>query len=256
MKKIIVMLLCLSTLFACVGCNNEKETKTEIVGEWMAPSVNAAATFNADGTGVLEYNGKQNVTWKYDSDRKCYVISGKETHDATVGKEYDMQYISLMGIDFYTMDDYDKAYTLMLSKRLEDISMFTENMNKIEIGKQYDLLNGVTVEFTEVTRHSSDKGLTVSYIVTNHRNEPVSEGLKSTAKGKGYFADSPSATDLSKDFQWAESLDAGEAYEDILVLMHHEYILGTINRYGLVIGAICFEFAGQNYFFDLSDWLK
>lgn len=256
MKKMIAIFLCLSALFACVGCNSNDEDKTEIVGEWMAPSVNAAATFNADGTGVLEYNGKQNVTWKYDSDRKCYVISGKETHDATVGKEYDMPYISLMGIDFYRMDDYDKAYTLMLSKRLEDISLYTENMSKIELNKKYDLLNGVTIEFTEVTRHPSDKGLTISYTVTNLRNEAVSEGLNTTSKGKGYFADQPSATDLGKDFQWAEELKAGEAVSDIRVLMHHDYILGTINRHGLVIGAICFELSGQNYYFDLSDWLK
>ena len=257
MKKITALIL-LAALCMTMGACNKKEPvmKTDIIGEWMAPAVNAAATFLEDGTGVIEFNGKQNVTWSYDPEQDSYVITGQSTNLAVVGKEYDMDLMSVMGIDFYRPDDYDKAYTLMLSKRFEDISIFTENMEKIELNKKYDLLNAVTIEFTEVTRHESDKGLLVSYTVTNNRKEAVTEGLRSVSKGKGYFADQSAAVDLSGSFQWAEAVEAGESVSDVLALMYHEDILATLNRHGNVIGAICFEFSGKNYYFDLTDWLK
>ena len=258
MKKVISAMLCLCMIFFIAGCSgaDEKIMKTDIVGEWMSPSVNAAVVFNEDGTGLLEYNGKHNVTWMYDPDRDRYVVSGAETHDALVGKEYDMDYMSYMGIDFYRPDDYDNAYTLMISKRFEDISLFTEGMSKIELNKYYDLLNGVTIEFTEVTKDSNGKSLQVSYTVVNNRNEAVTEGLTSQSNAKGYFADVHGAVDLSQSVQWAESLKAGEIVSDTVALMYHENTQGTIERHSMVIGAVCFEFSGQHYYFDLSDWLK
>lgn len=257
MKKWIAAILCFCVIFSITGCNKEeKEMKTDIVGEWMTPAINAAAVFNEDGTGYLEYNGKNDITWRYDADRDCYVVSGAETQDALIGKEYDMDYMSFMGADFYRPEDYDKAFTLLISKRFEAISMFTENMDKIELNKTYDLLNGVTIEFSDVTKDSSGKGLLVSYTVTNYRNEAVTEGLRSLSKGQGFFAEKQDADDLSGSFQWAESLEAGESVTDVLPLMSHENTGTTIDRYNLVIGAICFEFSCKNYFFDLSDWLK
>lgn len=257
MKKVIALILLVALCLTMGACNKKEPVmKKEIVGEWMSPCVNAAATFLDDGTGFLEYNGKKNITWCYDAERDLYIISGDEKFEAKVGKEYDMDFLSAMDTDFYRPDDYDKAYTLMISKRLEDISVFTENMTKIELNKRYDLLNAVTIEFTEVTKHENDKELLVSYTITNNRNEPVTEGLTSQSNGKGYFADQSVAADLSRSFQWAESLGAGESQSRTLVLMHHENILSTVNRHDMVIGAICFEFSGQNYYFDLSDWLK
>lgn len=257
MKRIMVVMLVLSMFFAFCACSAEqKEMKTDIVGEWIAVSVDASAVFHEDGTGELQYNGKQSAMWKYDPDTDKYVVTGDQTYDAIVGKEYDMPYMSIMGIDFYQMDDYDKAYTLLLSRRLEDISIFTENMTKIELNKKYDLLNTVTIEFTEVTVHTSGNGLLVSYTVTNDRNEEVSEGLTSISKGKAYLADHNDAVALNASFPWAESIEAQGAISDMLPLMYHESILDTINRYGMVIGAVCFEFSGQYYYFNLSDWLK
>ena len=64
------------------------------------------------------------------------------------------------------------------------------------------------------------------------------------------------AIDLSRTIQWAESIEADASVSDITVLMNNENILETINRHGLVIGVVAFEFSGQNYYFDLSDWLK
>ena len=258
MRRFMTAALCLCMVFTLVACNKSKDNsaKTDIVGEWMSPSVNAAATFLEDGTGYLEYNGKQNVTWSYDAGSGRYIISGAVNEKALVAKEYDMDFMSVMDIEFYRPDDYDKAYTLMIGKRMEDITIFTENMTEIELNKQYDLLNAVTIEFTEVTVQEDNKGLLVSYTLTNRRNMPVTEGLSSQSNGKGYFATETGAIDLSRTIQWAESIEADSSVSDITVLMYNENIVETINRHGLVIGVVAFEFSGQYYYFEISDWLK
>ena len=257
MKRITALVLLLGICLALCACNQQEPVmKNDIVGEWMAPSINAAAVFREDGTGEIDWGDKESVTWKYDPEQDCYVITGTNTTNAKVGKEYDMPYLSIEGVDFYHFDDYDKAYNLMISKRLEDILIFTENMTKIELNKSYDLANAVSIEFTDVTRDSSEKGLLVSYTVTNHRNETVTEGLISQGNGKGYFVSSSSAVDLNGSFQWADSIDAGNSVSNTLTLMFHENVPATIQRDGRVIGAVCFEFSGQSYYFDIGDWLK
>ena len=64
MKRIIALVLALVICLSFVGCKKQKEMKTDIIGQWMAVSVNASVTFNEDGTGELEYGGKQSLTWK------------------------------------------------------------------------------------------------------------------------------------------------------------------------------------------------
>lgn len=257
MKRITAFVLLLAMCLALCACNQQEPVmKNDIVGEWMAPSINAAAVFHEDGTGEIEWDNKETVTWKYDPEQDCYVITGTKTVNAKVGKEYDMPYLSIADVDFYYFDDYDKAYNLMISKRLEDILIFTEDMTKIELNKSYDLANAVSIEFTEVLRDSSEKGLLVSYIVINRRNETISEGLLSQSTGKGYFADSSSAVDLSGSFQWADAIEAGGSVVNTLTLMYNENVPATIKRDGRVIGAVCFEFSGQSYYFDIGNWLK
>lgn len=259
MKRIITAILAFCLCLGMAACNAEKEDKKDIVGEWMAVSINAAAVFNEDGTGELNYGGTtQNVTWKYDADLQSYVVAADQSYNAIVGTEYDMEYMTLRGVDFYRMDDYDKAYTLMLSRRFEDITNVTAEMTKIKLNTAYDLANAVTIEFAEISKVEffDREALQIAYSITNNRAEAVSDGLSAVMNGKYYLADHNSATTTTGDWVFCHWIDAGETVTNTWVFDPGEDIQATIDAHGMVIGAIYFEMYGQQYYIDLSEWFK
>lgn len=255
MKKIITAILALCLCLGMAACKAEKEDKKDIVGEWMAVSINAAAAFNEDGTGELNYGGTiQSVSWKYDPDTDRYIVAADQTWTVLVSKEYDMDYMSLQGVDFYRPDDYDKAYTLMLSRRFEDITNVTAEMTKIKLDTAYDLTNGVTIAFTQISKDGDS--LLLNYAVTNNRNETASEGLSAVLQGKYYLANHNSAVTSTTDFNFADSVGAGDMATGSLKFSIAEDPQATIDAYGMVIGALYFEMYGQEYCIYLSEWFQ
>lgn len=262
MKKIISVLLALCLcigLSACAGSNfQEKEMKTDIVGEWIAVNGNAAATFYEDGTGVLEHNGKQNVTWMYNPDSNRYSVAGDGTVQAFVGKEYDMPYMSMMDMDFYHLDDYDNAYTLMLSRRCEDILELTSDMVKISVDETYDLANGMTIQFTavSVSDTAENDGLQLDYTVMNHRVESVNDPITLDLSAKFYLTEEPKAINMNQSFSLFESMKGESGYSDSIRFSLLAKVEDTVSKYGMVIGALYFEMYGQQYYIDLADCFK
>ena len=258
MKKIMALLLVLCMMLTFGACKkNEEEIvmKTEIVGEWMAVSVNAAAVFNEDGTGVLEYNGKQDVTWKYDPEADNYIVTGDETYTVTAGKEYDMPYISINDIDFYQMDDYDKAYTLLLSRRLESTVYLTEGMTKIKLDTRYSLTENVLIEFTDISREMDGEILAVSYEITNHRSEVLNEPICAEVFGSCYIADHPTAWSLYRNIEFEYPIEPNETVSGVVTLCElTDVAQPTIDKFDMVIGAVYFQMYGQQYYVELGEF--
>lgn len=257
MKKISAFFLALCLCFGFAACRAEqKEMKTDIVGEWIAVSVNANAVFYEDGTGEIQYNGKQSVTWMYDPDTEKYVVTADQAYDAFVGKEYDMPYMSIMGIDFYRMDDYDKAYTLMLSKRLEDIMSLTVGMSQIKIDTVYDLANAVTIKFTKisVTENEETDGLVIEYMISNNRTEAVTENLSVTFNGKFYLANRNDAMTMAEQVVLTSAIEQGEIVADAQTISLGVQTQPTIDNHGMFMGVLCFEMYEQNYYIDLGNY--
>lgn len=260
MKKIIAVLLALCLCIGMAACSAEEEAKTDILGEWMAVSANASAIFNEDGTGELNSSGTiRTFTWKYDRDLKRYVVAYDIgiTTNAAVGTEYDMQYLNLQGFTFYRMDDYDKARTLMLSKRFEEIAAFTENMTKIKLNTPYDLANAVTVQFTgiSVVDLYGNDALQIDYSITNERAEACSDATV-TMTGKYFLEGRSSATTSTGEFGWEGTIEPGQTFTATRMFDFSEDPQATIDAYGMVIGAVCFELYGGQYYIDLSEYFK
>lgn len=258
MKKIMALLLVLCMMLTFGACKkNEEEIvmKTDIVGEWMAVSVNAAAVFNEDGTGMLEYNGRQDVTWQYDPETDKYIVTGDQTFSVTTGKEYDMPYISIMDIDFYQMGDYDKAYTLLLSRRLESTVNLTESMTKIKLDKRYTLTENVLIEFTDISREMNEEILVVSYEITNLRTEAINEPICAEVFGSCYVADHPTAWSLYRNIEFEYPIEPDETVSGIVTLCElTDVAQPTIDKFDMVIGAVYFEMYGQQYYVELGEF--
>lgn len=260
MKKIIALFLALCLGMSLAACSAEKEKvmKTDIVGEWIAVNGNAAATFNEDGTGVVEYNGNHNVRWTYNPDTDRYAISGEMEEQVLVSKEYDMDYVSMMDMNFYHLDDYDNAYTLMISRRCEDIVNLTLEMTKIEAFMIYELSDSASFCFTEISRvdGENEDSLQISYCVLNEHADAAFDSLSAVMKGRYYLADFPGAVTTAENITFSESIGAGEMTSGTV-----EFSLGadsqlTVDSYGMVIGALYFEVNGQSYYIDLGEYFQ
>lgn len=259
MKKISTFLLALCLCFGFVACSVEqKEMKTDIVGEWMAVSVNAAAVFYEDGSGELEYNGKQSVTWKYDPDIDQYVVTGDQAYNAFVGVEYDMPYVSIMGIDFYRMDDYDKAYTLMLSKRLVEMTILTEGMTKIKLDTSYDLANAVSIQFTKISAAGNEEtdGLMIEYTIANNRAQAVTESLSVSFNATFYIANRIDAMTTTDNVVLISAIEPFEAFAGSQTIFLGVQTQPTIDWYGKFIGVLWFEMCGEKYYIDLDEYFS
>ena len=255
MKRIIALILVFAMCLSFAACrkeNSEKVMKKDIVGEWMAVAVNAAAVFNEDGTGELTYNGKHTATWTYDPDQDRYIIHADKIYTVTVGKEYDMPYMCLDGVDFYNPDDYGNAHSLLISKRFEDITFATESMIKIETGKSYDILNGVAIDFMQIERDGA--ALKISYMLTNNRTDAVSEQISLKLKGRYFLANHTSAVISEKNTVLASTLGAAEGTTGSFTFQLGEDPKATMDAFSMVIGVICFEMNGNAYYIDLGNW--
>lgn len=250
----VLALLLLCSLTACGQTENTPGNKTDIVGEWMAPSINAAATFNEDGTGELSLYGNHTASWKYDSESDRYIVTADTTYTVFVGKEYDMDYMSLDGIDFYRPDDYDKAATLMISRRCEDIFELTAEMTQLKTDDAYDIANGVTIQFTgiSVSKTAENDGLQLDYIITNDRTDAITAPITLDMNCKCYLADEPDAVTLTQPTTFLESIDAESGYTGSVRFSLLAKVDDTVARYGMVIGAVYFEMYGQTYYVDLA----
>lgn len=252
MKRLIALLLALLMCASLCACSAEKEMKNDIVGEWIAVSNGQTAVFNDDGTGEV---ASRSVTWKYDPNLDSYTIADTVNYNAVVGTEYDMQYMTLLNTDFYRPDDYDKAFTLMLSKRLEKIVDLTAPMEKIRLNTVYPLADGVTIEFTEIVKEFDGDMLVARYTVINNSGEDITEPMTSKVQGMYYLVDS-AASKLEGEETWFSSLEAGETLDNQIGICHFEDVQKTIDAYGMVIGAVYYEMNGKQYYFDLSEWYK
>lgn len=258
MKKLLSAILVLALLCSLTSCSSTQETppenKTDIVGEWMSPSVNAAAVFYEDGTGELDYGGKHAAQWRYDPSTDEYMVTADTQYTVKAGKEYDMPYISIDGIDFYHPDDYDKAYTLLISRRCEDILELTAGKTQIKTGVNYDLANGVTIQFTgiSVSKTAENDGLQLDYTVMNYRTDAVNEPITLDLFAKFYLYDEHEAITMNQSFSLFESIGAESGYSDSFRFSLLAKAEDTVSRYGMVIGALYFEMYGQTYYIDLA----
>lgn len=256
MKKLLSLILSVSMLLCLVACSGEQEKQpaVSIVGEWMAPSYNAAAVFNEDGTGELSLHGEYSVTWSVDTRTGKYVVYADETYYVTAGKEYEMPYLNIDGIDFYKMDDYDNAYNLLISRRCEDIVNLTSNMTKVNVGENYDLENGMSIQFTgiSVSNTAENDGLQLDYLVVNHRAEAVTEPVSLKLKAKCYLAEEAQAVEMEETFDLFDSLDADSGHNGAFRFSLLAKVEETVNKYGMVIGAVYFEMYGKTYYIDLA----
>ena len=257
MKKIISILMVLGMLLSFAACSDSEETavnKTDIVGEWMSPSVNASAVFKEDGTGELSLYGTHSATWKYDAKTDRYIVTADKTYNVIVGKEYSMPYMNIDGIDFYLFDDYDNAFTLMISKRCEDIANLTADMTEINVGKSYDFGNGITIIFSNIalSETAEDDGVMIDFMMLNEGETPYNGDLSLTLNGKYYLAEEPAAISRTETFQLAQSIDSCSGVSDSFRFSLVAKVADTVERYGMVIGAVYFEMNEQNYYIDLS----
>lgn len=259
MRRIISLLLILAIGGSLAACNKPAtEYKTEIVGEWIAISVNAAAVFNSDGTGELTMNGKHEATWSYLPNTDRYVVEADKTYSALLSQEYGMQILTIDGVDFYRNDDYDKALTLLISRRYEDITEHTVDMKKVELNKVYDLNNGVTITFTDVAVTKSDlgDGLNLKFQIMNNRTDRVTDGLTLGLNFRYYLFDQKDVISKTDHMVLAAYVDAESACEGTFPIPLDFQTEKTVSRYGRVIGAVTFEMYGVNYFIDLSDYFR
>lgn len=257
MKKFAAVLLGAAMLFTLAACRKENVLKTEVVGEWIAVSNGTTVVFREDQTAEMTVKGKtQGYTWTYHSDTNSYSLDGIPTYTAKYGKEYDLEYLSISGVDFYRMDDYNTAITLMLSKRHEEIANLTSQMKKVECNTAYDLVDGVTVEFSNIAivELSGVEVLQIDYSIINNRKDKVSDSASSALYGKYFLKDQVLATLDIGNIAWFSSMDAGEIITNSLVISLKEDPKPTIDAYGKVIGAYYFKMNGQEYFIDLSEW--
>ena len=259
MKKIIAILLVLGICGSFAACSEpEKISKTDIVGEWMAPAVNAAATFNEDGTGELTLNGTNSATWEYDADKDQYIVNADKTYYVAFATEYDMPILNVDGIDFYRPDDYDKAYTLLISRRYEEIIELTGEMEKLEQNRVYDIANGVTIEFTGISVQNGEMadGILLEYLIMNNRTDAITQPLYIEPYARLFLADSQIAVEWSEYTVLAASVDASAAYTGSRIFSLNAFTEKTILQFGRVIGAVIIELNGEHYYIDLGDLFR
>lgn len=259
MKKLLSVILVICMMLAIAGCNNSEEAapvvnKTDIVGEWMAPAINAAAIFNADGTGELSWNGKKEAVWNYVPETDNYNVVAGATYQVTFGKEYDMPYICINGVDFFKLDDYNNAYNLMIGKRFEDINNLTAEMTKVTTDDVYTLANGVTIQFhnIEFLETEENDGVYIEYMITNESETTLTSGLTLTLNAKYYLASKQEAFTGFASEVLASSVPAGSGITDSFEFPLVSKVEETVSRDSMVIGAIFFEMNGQDYYIDLS----
>ena len=260
MKKIIAILLLLAIFCSMTtACNTpEVEYKADIVGEWMSPAVNAAAVFNEDGTGELTLNGIHTATWTYQPDTGKYEVSADKVYSATFATEYDMPILTIGGINFYRPDDYDKAYTLLISRRYEEVIELTAEMTKLQLDAVYDIANGVTIEFTDIRISSTEEsdGLLLEYRILNNRTDAITEPLYIEPFAKLFLADSQGAVERSEHMMLATSVDGNSAHTGARIFPFQAATEKTLERFGRVIGAVTIELYGKYYYIDLADYFR
>ena len=263
MKKFVALTLILSIFLTFAACSNteteaNKNTvqKTDIIGEWIAVNANAAITLNEDGTGELDFNGKQSVTWSFNTDTQRFTVVGAGTYDVEVGEEYDMPYLEMLDMSFYRFDDYDKAYTLLLSRRCEDIIDFTIDMTEIKLNTYYDLANGMTIQFTQIgVSEETAQTFQLNYIVTNHRKESVTD-VSVLLGGRYYLANHPLVLDEQNDVIVMQSIGANEIANGTISFTLEEEPAKTLELYGRLIGVIYLEMYGGRFYIDLSNLVQ
>lgn len=169
-----------------------------------------------------------------------------------------MPYISIDGVDFYRMDDYDNAYTLLISRRCEDILELTADMTKLEIGKSCDLANGVTIQFTDISVIESvdGDGLRLDYIINNNRTEALSAPISVDFNSKFYLAQSHEAMCDTVPTQLCGIIDATSGENGSSSFMLPAKADPTVTKYGMVIGALYFEMYGGSYYVDLGEYFR
>ena len=259
MKRIFAMLLVLVVCSSFFGCSEPaKATKTDIVGEWMSPAVNAAAVFHEDGTGELTLNGTHAATWKYNADQDNYTVTADKTYTVTFAKEYEMPILTIDGIDFYIPDDYDKAYTLLISRRYEEVIELTGEMPKLEENVAYDLANGVTIEFTGIyiSKTEETDGILLEYVIMNNRTDAITQPLFIEPYSKFFLADYQDAIERSEHTVLVNGMDASTAHSGSRVYPFNAFTEKTIQRYGRVIGAVVIELGGTHYYIDLGELFR
>ena len=261
MKKTLCLFLALIIIFGMTACNSEsgeKQPEISIVGEWMAPSMNAAATFNEDGTGELTLNGTFPATWSTDTKNGKYIVNAGQSYTVSCGMDYDMPCLNIGGVDFYRMDDYGKAFTLLISRRCEDILNLSMDKTVVKNDQAYDIVNGVNIQFLSITasRTEEDDGIEIEYLITNERTEPVTEPLALKLNARYYLDETPDVIERTEEILLSETVDAGSGYFGTFRFSFKAKTEDTIKKFGAFTGGLSFEMYGQQYFIDLGVLFK
>ena len=261
MKKLLSMFLVLCMVLSAAACSAPAndvpvENKTEIIGEWMAPAINAAAVFNADGTGELSMGGTKPATWTYDAATDSYIVVADTTYNVKAGKVYDMPYILINDTEFYTVDDYNKARDHLHSSRCEDIANLTADMIKVTTDNSYTLMEGVSIHFTNISFAQSEgiDGVCVDYMIANESETIVGvNDLTLTVNAKYYLASKQAAfTGFASIPLIFAPIESGSGATESFTFNLDYQVAETVARDGMVIGALTFALNGQNYYIDLS----
>ena len=262
MKKAISLLLglvmCLS-LCACGGGNNNKA----IVGEWKAVSCDASAVFNEDGSGELSgsFLSSGNFTWKYDKELKCYVVASSQSMNITVKTVNEVEYISLGGIQFFRVENYDHAIQITVNDRKGEIAKLIEGKTKLEFGVAYDLGNDASVVFNAIpTREGELFNLVLEAAVTNNGTSELEHitGLIPSYTARYYLYDAPNGTTSNGGAVFGSGQNNVPANETVILsspLMTKKIqdVEKALDVFGEVVGVLCFEMNGTEYYIDYSE---
>lgn len=250
MKKAIVVILTICLSFGMFACNKE-ENKNEILGEWIAVAGGASAVFNPDGTGEV---ASRQITWKYDAELGSYTIADKINYNATIYEDSGIQFMKLLNAEFCRPDDYDQAFNLMISRKQEEYLNLVTMKEEIQIGKNYELAQNVSIQFTNI-QVESDNLLIAYYDITNNGTKSVAEPLESAYEGR-YFRKESSGIRFSGTCSWCSSIEPEQTIQYQTGLCDISGSKETIEAYGAVYGVIWFDLGGKQYYVDLSDYFK
>lgn len=263
MKKIYAFILVLCLCATMCACNKNQddeqpqlpEMKTEIVGEWKALGADASADFNADGSGTLSEDGDREITWKYDPDSDCYVVTDTVEKNATFRMENDMEFLSIGNTEYCRAKDHQKGMQWLQKKRMDDIQNYTSAMNKVKLNTAYQITENVFITFTEISNMDNEGILTAKYSATNYRQDPIVEPLCAQMSVRCYVDGNPSVCTLIDTMQLDFPIEPRETLEGSVILFDFNMVQQADNdEYGNVIGAVCLNMYGSQYYFDLSEY--
>lgn len=281
MKKFVTLLLVAVMCLSLVACGGESETtktsndnitekdntnqsskketsgKDAIIGEWKATDGTA---FVFEKGGTAQFNGKE-ITWKYDKELKCYVLPLKVTMSVNIEIEDDIRFFQIMDTRYYDIDDYEKGAELEKQVVMEEFNGYTEGKTKIEVGKSYDLGNGIMFEFLSASIMDNND-VCINATFTSESLYNVGMLLGEVYRYDTYCVyDDFYVSNSGSVMVWEDKdgklldIDGSGTVERVLTVYEAENDYhASLDR--IIAMICCVEFGETEYYMDLSEYLK